>query len=204
MSTHFGRRGSSGSRSADADRNAGAGVAAYRSCASRGAKRYARRRRTRACAAASSERFGGRQLTSRSVWSVSTDPGTKRGPRRAEFDRGTRRVPIAAVLRDNLLEHRMTDELDGLVLERSFEAPCNPTTVAQPARRGWKKAKLQHVTLHDCRHSLATAFVRMRKPAPAGCPSPPARALPPEAAEPRATLLRKPARLLRLDRRIEQ
>ncbi len=72
---------------------------------------------------------------------------------------GRRRVPIAAALRDYLVQHRMTDEHDGLVFGRSIDTPFNPTTIGQRARRAWKKAKLQGVTLHDCRHTFATLMI---------------------------------------------
>jgi integrase len=72
---------------------------------------------------------------------------------------GRRRVPIAAVLRDYLVNHRMTTKSDGLVFARKDGRPFNPTTVSQRAERAWKNAKLQPVTLHECRHTFATLMI---------------------------------------------
>jgi len=72
---------------------------------------------------------------------------------------GRRRVPIAAVLRDHLVNHRMTTRSDGLVFARQDGRPFNPTTVAQRAERAWKNQGLDPVTLHECRHTFATLMI---------------------------------------------
>jgi Phage integrase family len=50
-------------------------------------------------------------------------------------------------------------ERDGLAFARSDGRPFNPTTVSQRADRAWKKAGLEPVTLHECRHTFATLMI---------------------------------------------
>lgn len=72
---------------------------------------------------------------------------------------GRRRAPIASVLRDYLLADTQATAADQLVFGRKNGRPFNPTTVAQRARRAWKEAKLEPVTLHECRHTFATLMI---------------------------------------------
>jgi integrase len=68
-----------------------------------------------------------------------------------------RKVPIPAVLRLHLLEHRMrTGHSEGLVFGRTAERPFCPTSVSKRAREAWEVAELKGLTLHECRHTFAS------------------------------------------------
>jgi integrase len=72
---------------------------------------------------------------------------------------GRRRVPVPAVLRDYLVQHRIESEHRGLVFGRSVDRPFNASTIMQRARRAWKEANVRGVTLHDCRHTFASLMI---------------------------------------------
>jgi integrase len=60
---------------------------------------------------------------------------------------GRRRIPIAAVLRDHLVEHRMREGRPaGLVFGRTEARPFCPSTVYVRARKAWKLARLAPIT----------------------------------------------------------
>jgi len=72
---------------------------------------------------------------------------------------GRRTVPVPAVLRDHLVEHRMSCERSaGLVFGRMAE-PFDPSTVVDRARRAWREARLDPIGLHDCRHTFASLMI---------------------------------------------
>jgi integrase len=71
---------------------------------------------------------------------------------------GERRVPIAAVLRDYLVGHRMTSSQE-LVFARGDGTPFSPATISERAERAWSGAGLRAVTLHECRHTFATLMI---------------------------------------------
>jgi integrase len=68
--------------------------------------------------------------------------------------RNRRRVPIAAVLHDYLAEHRHRMGRAG----RLF-GPFNPGAVTRSADRAWKRAGLERITLHECRHTFASLMI---------------------------------------------
>ena len=73
---------------------------------------------------------------------------------------GRRRVPIAGVLRDILLEHKMA--LPGvLVVGRGLDRsrPFNDTSIALRAHKAWTTAKLEPITLHEARHTFASLMI---------------------------------------------
>jgi len=72
-----------------------------------------------------------------------------------------RRVPIAAVLRDHLLEHLMATGRRGseFAFGRTPDSPFDPSTVQKRADRAWTKAKLERVTPHECRHTFASLMI---------------------------------------------
>jgi integrase len=70
-----------------------------------------------------------------------------------------RRVPIPAVLRDHLVEHRMRTEGDGLVFGRTASDPFRPGAVTARADEAWKQAGLKRITLHECRHTFASLMI---------------------------------------------
>jgi integrase len=73
---------------------------------------------------------------------------------------GVRRVPIASVLRELLIEHRLlTNRRHGLVFGRDAETPVQLTTIYGRAERAWQGAELEPIGLHECRHTCASYFI---------------------------------------------
>ena len=70
--------------------------------------------------------------------------------------KGRRMVPIAAVLRDHLVEHRMSAH-DGLVFGRTPLSPFSPNSVSARAATAW--AKVKPITLHEARHTFASLMI---------------------------------------------
>lgn len=74
--------------------------------------------------------------------------------------KGKRTVPIPAVLRDVLDEHKIRGERTaGLVFGRSPDAPPLATTVLARARKAWKEAQLTPIIPHECRHTFASLMI---------------------------------------------
>jgi integrase len=91
----------------------------------------------------------------------------------------TRRVPIAAVLRDHLDEHLLRlEHTEGLVLGLDAVTPFSIPTTLHRARRAWgwrqkvqegkrtrlwvpdeRRDTLQPITLHECRHTYASLMI---------------------------------------------
>jgi len=69
-----------------------------------------------------------------------------------------RTVPITAVLRDFLTEHRMSGEsdADALVFGTTDLDPFDPATVRRRAWRAWKAAGLEPIGFHESRHTFAS------------------------------------------------
>lgn len=73
---------------------------------------------------------------------------------------GRRRVPVASVLREALIEHKLvTDRGSGLVFGRSEETPFIPSSLNLRAGRAWEQAELEPIGLHECRHTCASYFI---------------------------------------------
>lgn len=72
---------------------------------------------------------------------------------------GRRRVPIPAVLRDHLVEHRMNTSGTGLVFVRSGDRPFDNSIVRKRAHRFWMGADLTPIGLHECRHTCASVWI---------------------------------------------
>jgi integrase len=84
---------------------------------------------------------------------------------------GRRRVPITAVLRDFLTdtavlrdfltEHRVRVERKDteLAFGRTDSAPFDAKALQARADKAWKKAKLERITLHECRHTFASLMI---------------------------------------------
>lgn len=82
-----------------------------------------------------------------------------------------RRVAIAGVLRDHLLEHRQRagarpgglvfarGALSGVCRRAEADQPFSDTAVSNRARKAWNAGRLPHVTLHDCRHTFASLMI---------------------------------------------
>ena len=71
-----------------------------------------------------------------------------------------RRVPIAAVLRDYLDEHLLRLEWsEGLVFGVSRVSPFTRTPTSTRALAVWKRAGLEPIGLHECRHTFASLMI---------------------------------------------
>ena len=72
-----------------------------------------------------------------------------------------RSVPIAAVLRDHLVEHRMTTGGSGdeLLFGSAPGRPFEPSTVRRRALAAWKVAGLEPIGLHEARHTFASLMI---------------------------------------------
>lgn len=71
---------------------------------------------------------------------------------------GRRRVPIASVLRDVLIEHKLRGTGE-LVLERADGLPFDPEPVTVRAAKAWRAAGLDPLTLHEARHTFASLMI---------------------------------------------
>ena len=73
---------------------------------------------------------------------------------------GRRRVPIVGGLRDVLVEHTMaTGRREGLVFGDEGHAPSAASSLRERAKRRWKNAGLQKITLHGSRHTAASFMI---------------------------------------------
>ena len=87
-------------------------------------------------------------------------------PEKGEIDTksrmGRRTVPLTAILRDVLVEHRMdrgADDPHALVFGRTPHTPFDPNTVYQRTRKLWKAAGLTPISFHECRHTFASMMI---------------------------------------------
>ena len=73
---------------------------------------------------------------------------------------GSRRVPVAAALRAFLapLSLAAPADRDGLVFG-SGAGPFCASSVSERARRAWRKADMEPICLHDCRHTFASLMI---------------------------------------------
>ena len=85
---------------------------------------------------------------------------------------GWRRVPIAAVLRDHLIEHKLgSGRSEGLVFSRDGERRLDYSGLTRRALKAWaaetarpreddeRAAALEPIGLHECRHTFASLMV---------------------------------------------
>jgi integrase len=73
---------------------------------------------------------------------------------------GRRSVPIVAALRDLLVEHRLVTRRDaGLVFGVTEGRPFAATAVRKRALGFWRRASLDPITLHECRHTFASLLI---------------------------------------------
>ena len=71
-----------------------------------------------------------------------------------------RRVPIPVALRDYLDEHLLgLAWQDGLVFGATAVSPFPLTSTNRRAVRAWGRAKLNPITLHECRHTFASLMI---------------------------------------------
>jgi integrase len=74
---------------------------------------------------------------------------------------GRRRVPIPALLRSHLVEHRLRQGAGGVgfALSRTGLRPFEGSAVLKRAKLGFKRAALTPVSLHECRHTYASLMI---------------------------------------------
>jgi integrase len=73
---------------------------------------------------------------------------------------GRRTVPIIAALRDLLIEHKLvTKRAEGFIFGSSATAPFAPTAVRRRALTAWRRAGLDPIGLHECRHTFASLLI---------------------------------------------
>jgi integrase len=85
----------------------------------------------------------------------------KEGPIALKSNAGRRRVPIAAILRDHLVEHRLRvpREDTELFFGRSPASPFAPEGLQRRADKAWREAGLERITPHECRHTFASLMI---------------------------------------------
>ncbi len=74
---------------------------------------------------------------------------------------GRRKVPIAAILRDYLAEHRARSARQDseLIFGRTPELPFVANRLQEQADRAWEDAGLKRLTPHACRHTFASMMI---------------------------------------------
>jgi integrase len=72
---------------------------------------------------------------------------------------GRRKVPIAAVLREQLIRHKQRRGSDGLVFGRPDGKAFDGSTVDARAKASWREARLEPITLHEARHTFASLMI---------------------------------------------
>jgi integrase len=74
---------------------------------------------------------------------------------------GARTLPMLAVLRDYLDEHKLASGRSGadLAFSRTAQDPFVPSTARNRALAAWKAAGLERITLHECRHTFASLMI---------------------------------------------
>jgi integrase len=74
---------------------------------------------------------------------------------------GRRTVPIPTLLRGYLLEHKLRQGHGGrgLAFGRSPTRPFSPTAVQRRAATAWRKAGIDGITPHECRHTCASLMI---------------------------------------------
>ncbi len=83
------------------------------------------------------------------------------GPIEPKSRAGRRRVPLAGGLRKQLLAHRLLQGRGGrgLAFGASAERAFDASTVVDRARRAWRRARREPITLHECRHTYAAFMI---------------------------------------------
>jgi integrase len=73
---------------------------------------------------------------------------------------GWRTVPIPAVLRDYLVEHKLRSGRHvGLVFGTGYAQPFTPSNVRKRANAAWLRSCLEPIGLHECRHTFASLMI---------------------------------------------
>lgn len=94
------------------------------------------------------------------VLHVSRSWDAREGPILPKTRASVRTVPVAAALRQHLVAHRLqSGRSAGLVFGRTAEIPFSPNRVSHRADAAWKRAELERMTLHECRHTYASFMI---------------------------------------------
>jgi integrase len=74
---------------------------------------------------------------------------------------GRRKVPIAAILRDYLVEHLVGADRSGdeLIFGNAPEIPFTPNMLQRRADKAWTEAGIERITPHACRHTFASLMI---------------------------------------------
>ena len=83
----------------------------------------------------------------------------KEGSIELKSNAGRRRVPIPSILRDYLDEHLMRSRRVGTALAFGRTAPFRAQSLQDRADEAWKKASLDRITFHECRHTFASLMI---------------------------------------------
>ena len=83
------------------------------------------------------------------------------GPVEPKSATSTRTLPLLALLRDYLDEHKLATGRRGeeLAFGRTATDAFVPSTVRTRARAAWEAAGLEPITLHECRHTFASLMI---------------------------------------------
>ncbi len=83
------------------------------------------------------------------------------GPIEPKSRSSRRTVPLLAILRDYLDEHKLAapSNSDALVFGRAESSPFAPMAVGKRAKKAWEAAGLEPTTLHECRHTFASLLI---------------------------------------------
>ena len=70
-------------------------------------------------------------------------------------------MPVAAPLRSELISHRLRQAAggDGLVFTNHRGQPFSSGWIAKRASAAWRKAGLEPIGLHECRHTYAAFMI---------------------------------------------
>jgi integrase len=101
---------------------------------------------------------------------VSRSWDVKAGAIEPKSNAGKRTVPIASVLREYVIAHRLrSGRRGGLAFGASENRPFTPTAVRRRALIAWKSAnknrrlaglpELEPIALHECRHTFASLMI---------------------------------------------
>ena len=85
---------------------------------------------------------------------------TKAGVIEPKSRAGTRTVPLARLLREHLLAHKLRCPWrEGFAFGREARTPLSYSSLRERARTDWDNAKLEPIGLHDCRHTYASLMI---------------------------------------------
>jgi integrase len=81
------------------------------------------------------------------------------GPIEPKSRAARRKVPIPAILRDFLVEHKHSQGISGHVFGRPDGKAFDGPTVDARAKTAWRRAGLKSITLHEARHTFASLMI---------------------------------------------